>query len=353
MKKIVLALIIIGVQFLNTGCDMLKDGDNGVAETKTVPCLEADVKDVKTETQAWNPGITTDLTVNVNGTNTKIADVTVYTVCGGCWVFVSNVAECWKLNDIRVWVGKNIIDLKNISANPAQFSDLDIYEVGVGTNYIIYPYQSGWYCNDNLNFAVWANAQDTCDEHCGEETPVSATLCTQNIYDNVTSQDKGDVVVKVNNSNLEVSYSFTNGYTLEYAHLEIVNNLSDIPAAPITHLPYPLLFDYHHNGSYFQNNKFVIPLSELKTKFNYQCGVTPLYLMMNIKGVKFLSYTAGYVGPTKWYNTYGRYFQVTIPCPTVHTCDYDAWGKGTDNQKFTNIGLSKFGWYFQCPIDCE
>ncbi len=346
--------MFLGIQLFITGCDMLQDSNtNPVDMAKKTPCME-EVKNGNSETQAWTPGITTDLTVNVNNENVKIADVTVYTICGGCWVYVSNVATCWELKDIKIWIGKDINALKAINADPSQFPDLEVHSVDVGTNYIVFPYETGWYCGDMLNYAVWANAKDTCDTDCGQEETVTAVIGTWQLLASQTGFDVGDVKFSVSDGSLVVQYIMQNGWSLNEAHLELVTDLDDVPVAG-NHKPIPGQFDYHHtDNDYFHDNTFTIPLSELQDRLNYVCNEDWIYALAHATVKKGYSSETAWAGDRNWgHNTWVKYLKFKMPCTTVHSCEYDAWGKGTDNQEFRDINVTKFGWYFQCPIICD
>ncbi len=357
MKKLLIALMIFGIQLFVTGCDMLTDGTTSPVDmAKKTPCME-EVKNGNARTQSWTPGITTDLTVKVNGENVKIADVTVYTICGGCWVYVTNVASCWELKDIRIWIGKNISSLKSINADPSQFPDLEIHSVEVGSNYIVFPYETDWYCGDMLNYAVWANAKDTCNEDCGQEIPVNAVIGNWALTSE-NGNNRGSVNVLVNNGNLIVKYNLISGWNIQDAHLEIEKSISSVPVNGGNHLPNVSLFDYNHTSAYYNSTTktFTIPLSVLNNRLHYVCGQDWLYTLVHATIKKNHTTESIWGGEIDW--NFGcvypvKYLKFKMPCPTYTSCEYDAWGKGTDDQEFRDINVQKFGWYFQCPIVCD
>lgn len=386
MKKLLLSLLIIGLQFMFTGCELF-EATKPLDVVKEIPCGSPDLgKEDVSKTMVEHDLGTTDLMIQQNGNAVKIGIVKVSNQCGYCQINIK-LNECWDLMDAKVWIGKNLLDLKGIQANPQSFPDYHVIPFGSRSFGITIPYQNGWLCDDNMFIAVWAKVKSTCDDKC-VETQANALIGEWDLRSYSSNNDnpgtkRGKVNVKVANGFLEVQYTLNPGNPYLYeARLEIVTNLSQVPN--VSGNPVTSQFDYKETDSYFNKptKTFKIPLIVLRDKTGeYQCGLTWLNALAyakvadypakvdndgkgndnNVQCTTWEVWAGNNNGNQPNYDrfstnpkTKARYFKFQIPCGEK-ICEFEGWGEGEANQEFIDnpLNINKWGWYFDFTLLCD
>lgn len=354
MKKFLLLTLLISLQFFITGCELFQDS-NPAETSKELPCGSPGLGKESTDKIMTQQNLmTTDLVTEICDEYIKVGTLSVKNECGSCLIDIQ-VLECWEVLDMKVWIGKNLIDLKNLQANPANFPDYTVLSIGNGLYRVVYPYAIDWYCNDNLNIAVWAKVKNTCIEDCGEEI-VNGYIGKWDFKYGSYGIEIGEVKVSVVNNYLKVEYDLDYPWTIKEANLEIEDKLSDVPAS--NDVPIPANFDYHHTGAYYSNNTFSIPLSLIKSNPGYICGESNLFALAHAIVKKPGKEETGWAGYQKFsnnYNKWAKYFTFKIPCGEIVECEYDSWAKGPNNQEFKDhpINIHKWGWYNKFLLLCN
>lgn len=357
MKSIIISILIIGMQFVFTGCELF-EATKPAEVVKTVPCGSPDLGKDKTEKIMVQHDLKiTDFKVSIDGEIVKAGEIEIKNDCGYCTIDL-NLYSCWEMKDMKVWIGKDLLDLKAIQANPELFPNYYVRPMGNNVFRVDYPYQTGWLCNDELFVTVWAQVEDGCGEYCGEGTG-SAQIGTWNlIYGPKDHQvDVGGVKLEVVDGFLEVTYLLDAGWTLDEAHLELTVDLGEIPNNPA-----PGQFDFTQNDNdYYSNGKFRIPLNELddylkdNAAYNYVCGETKIYAFIHGTAHKGQQSETVWGGNKLWTNNKAMYLEFVIPCSEENNCVFDGWGEGTQAQEFPDnpLNLDKWGWFFDFTLICN
>ncbi len=361
MNKLLILILVISMQFFIAGCELFEEG-NPAQTSKELPCGSPALgKESTDKTMAQQDLLTTDLTAYDENEHkyVKAGNVTVTTECGSC-IIDAKMLDCWEVLDMKVWIGKNLLDLKAIKANPEDFPDYSFSQMGNGLYRLVYPYQMDWYCNDNLNIAVWARVKNTCDELCGIEV-VNGFIGEWDLRYGAGilgfGTKCGNLKVRVVNNVLKVEYDLDYPWAIKEANLEIEGRLSDVPAS--NDVPIPALFDYHHTGPYWSGNTFSIPLSVIKNHPGYYCWISNLFALTHAVIKKPGKEETAWGGSLRFslgIGKWARYFFFSIPCGDERECEFESWAKGPSNQEFHDYPLHlflKWGWYNKFNLLCN
>jgi hypothetical protein len=343
MKKSLITAML-SIMFL-WGCDNLTEP---VDNTK-INNGGNDKKGANNEIQLEIPEYSTSLKALVDGNYVEVGGVSVYKLDNGYNINVSEYNECWKIQDINVWIGDNLEDLKAINANPAQFPDIQVESLGGGNFNIIYPFNPDWVCDKDLYVVVYASVKNECN--CTESEAVAVT--GEQILWAGKNINAGTVKYETDGDYLKLTYNLASDWQLDEAHLYVTENFNDVPKAK-NGQPIPGKFTYHHTGSYYSDGCFTIQVSEITDA----CDI-PLYVVAHAALTNLNNGTTetGFAGDKKFNSPrWAYYFSFDLPCggggSTGGTsCVFDAYGEGS-SLKDNNIGDS-WGWFFNFVYTCQ
>jgi hypothetical protein len=399
LKGLIIGVLILGLQFFFTGCELF-EATKPLETTKEIPCGSPDLgKDDVSKTMVAEQQLTsTSFTINVDGSSVHAGMIYVSNICGYCQVNLK-LDRCFELVDMKVWIGTDTeigTELKDILEGNASYPDLHVVPYGNNRFGIIYPYESGWICDQNMNIVVWGKVKDICGEYC-EGTVVNASLGkfdlksykgASNVDDN--GEDQGVAYVRIEGDYMIIEYDFkANGLIIvdvdKTVAVKIVSDLSYV-AETGSGDPDITKFDYNQTSPYYTLNAqknfatFKIPLSEIqaKTSSQFTCGVTKLkvFAYANIikhPGQQNAEYQTVWGGFHQdrfkpWikdqYNVVARYMDCdVIPCGSNtgggtgsgEDCIFEGYGQGSSNREFQDppLNLDMWGWYFNFILLCD
>ncbi len=288
----------------------------------------------------------TTLKTLVGGDYIEVGGVSVYRFDDGFHFNVTEYTECYEILEIKAWVGNELTDLASIQANPDMFPDRYVETIYDGSYNIVVPYDESWTCENSIYTAVFAKVRNTCNSGSGEETTVA--IAGEEILWAGKKINAGKVIYKVENGYLELTYSLLPGWELMDAHLMATDGLDKVPKAG-NGQPVPGKFTYSHESSYFNDNTFTIPVSQITSSCNI-----PLFIVAHaaLKNLKTGASETAFAGGMKFDSPrWAYYFSFDLSCGSNENFVYDAWA---DGNSFSDNGIAdKWGWFFGFLYSCQ